>query len=198
VVERLESAPGYTYAAVDLVPPATRMQAWRREFVFVRGLETLVVLDRLETADPAATRTFINHCETAPVVSGNNRATCTVGTQALTMSTLVPAQRTYRVVDEGAQVYSQHRVEVDTRPGTAQSYILTVLQAHDAGATPLAPSVAEDATSFTVSLNGATAITFAKGMTSTGGSVRIGSATTPLRATVQTMSVTGDGPTWAP
>ena len=105
---------------------------------------------------------------------------------------------TYRVVDEGAHVYSQHRVEVDTRPGTAQSYILTVLQAHDAGATPLSPTVAEDATSFTVSLNGATAITFAKGMTSTGGSVRIGSATTPLRATVQTMSVTGDGPTWAP
>ena len=130
--------------------------------------------------------------------SGNDPGTCTVGTEALTMSTLVPAQRTYRVVDEGAQVYSQHSVEVDTRPGNAQSYILTVLQAHDAGATPLAPSVAEDATSFTVSLNGATAITFAKGMTSTGGSVRIGSATTPLRATVQTISVTGDGPTWAP
>lgn len=197
VVERLESAPGYTYAVVDLVPPSTRMQEWRREFVFVRGLETLVVLDRLQAA-AGTTRTFVNHCETAPVVSGNNRATCTVGTQALTMSTLVPAQRSYRVVDEGAHVYSQHRIEVDTTPGTAQSYIVTVLQAHDAGATPLTPTVAEDGTSYTVTLNGATSVTFAKGMTSTGGSVRIGGASTPLRTTVQTMAVTGDGPTWAP
>ena len=75
---------------------------------------------------------------------------------------------------------------------------MTVLQAHDAGATPLTPTVAEDGTSYTVTLNGATSVTFAKGMTSTGGSVRIGGASTPLRTTVQTMAVTGDGPTWAP
>lgn len=198
VVERLESRPGYTYAAVDLVPPATQLQVWRREFVFVRALETLVVLDRLQSASAAATKTFINHCETNPTVAGNDGATCTVGAQALTMTTLLPASRTYRVVDEGSHGNSQYRIEVDTTPGTAQSYILTVLQARDAAGSVLAPSVAEDAVSYTVTLDGTTSITFQKGLTSTGGSVTIGATVTPLRANVQSMSVTGDGPAWEP
>ncbi len=198
IVERLESTPGYTFAVVDLVPPATRMQEWRREFVFVRSLETLVVLDRLQTADAGATKTFINHCETVPVVAANNSATCTVATQALTMTTLLPAQRTYRVVDEGARVYSQHRIEVDTRPGTAQSYILTVLEAKNAGDASLTPTVVDNGASYTVTLDAATTITFQKGMASVGGSIRIGGADTPFRTGVQTMSVTGDGPRWAP
>ena len=103
-VERLESQPDYAYAVVDLVPPANQLQEWRREFVFVRPLETLVILDRLQTASAVATKTFLNHCETNPAVSGNNAATCTVGTQALVMTTLLPAQRDYRVVDEGSHL----------------------------------------------------------------------------------------------
>lgn len=198
IVERLESRPGYTYAAVDLVPPATQMQVWRRELVFVRALETLVVLDRLQTANAAATKTFVNHCETSPAVSGNDGATCTVGAQALTMTTLLPAARTYRVVDEGSHGNSQYRIEVDTTPGTAQSYILTVLQARDAAGSVLAPTVGEDGTSYTVALDGSTSITFQKGMTSTGGAITIGAVVTPLRANVQSMSVTADGPAWEP
>jgi len=198
VVERLESRPGYTFAVVDLVPPATRMAQWRRELVFVRGLETLVVLDRIETTAAGATKTFLNHCETSPVVSGNSSATCTVDTQALTMTTLLPAQRAYRVVDEGAHPYSQYRIEVDTTPGTTQSYILNVLEARGAADAPLTPTVADNGTSYTVTLDASTSITFQKGMTSTGGTIRIGGVDTPLRAGVQTMSVTGDGPSWAP
>jgi hypothetical protein len=198
VVERLESAPGYTFAVVDLVPPSTRMQEWRRELVFVRSLETLVILDRIQTTDANATRTFLNHCETAPAVSGNNSATCTVGDQALTMTTLLPAARTYRVVDEGAQAYSQYRIEVDTTPGAAQGYILTVLQARNATGSALTPSVADNGATYTVSLDGSTSITFQKGMTSAGGSIRIGGTDRPFRADVQSMSVTGDGPVWAP
>jgi hypothetical protein len=198
VVERLESKPGYSFAEVMLVPPATQMQVWRREFVFVRDLETLVVLDRLQTASASATKTFLNHCETNPVVSGNNSAVCTVGSQALTMTTLVPAQRTYRVVDEGAHTYSQYRIEVDTTPGTSQSYILNVLQAHDAAGASLSPIVAEDAGSYTVTLDASHSIVFNKGMTSAGGSIKIGAVTTPLRADVQTMTVDGSGPSWGP
>lgn len=200
IVERLESRPGYTYAVVDLVPPATQMQEWRREFVFVRGLETLVVFDRLQTSSAGATKTFLNHCETNPVVSGNVSATCTIGTQALRMTTLVPGagQRTYRVVDEGSHGNSQYRIEVDTMPGTSQSYMLHVLQAKDAADPSLAPLVAEDASSFTVTLDASNSIVFQKGMTSSGGSITIGGATTPFRADVQSMSVTGAGPAWAP
>jgi hypothetical protein len=197
-VERLESRPGYAYAAVDLVPPASQLQEWRRELVFVRALETLVVLDRLQTASAAATKTFINHCETNPVLAGNDGATCTVGTQALTMTTLLPAARTYRVVDEGSHTNSQYRIEVDTTPGTSQSYMLHVLQTRDAGGSALTPSVMDNGASYAVTLNASTSITFQKGMTSSGGSITIGAVVTPLRADVQSMTVTADGPAWEP
>ena len=197
-VERLESQPDYAFAVVDLVPPATQMQEWRREFVFVRPLETLVILDRLQTASADSTKTFLNHCETNPAVSGNNAATCTVGTQALVMTTLLPAQRTYRVVDEGSHVNSQFRIEVDTTPGTAQSYILTVLQAKGTADPSLTPSVADNGSSWTVTLAAGTSITFQKGMTSTLGSITLGGVTTPFRVDVQTMSVSAAGPIWTP
>jgi hypothetical protein len=198
-VERVESQPAYSFLAVNLVPPATRAQVWRREFVFARALETLVILDRLQTASASATKTFLNHCETAPVVSGD-RATCTVGGSALVMTTLLPgeAQTSYRVVDEGSSVYHQYRVEVDTTPGTAQSYILTVLQAKDQAAASLAPSVTEDATSITLRLDASTSITFRKGMTSTGGSFTLDGSTTPFRESAQRMSVSDAGPAWEP
>ena len=71
----------------------------------------------------------------------------------------------------------QYRVEVDTSPGTAQSYILTVLQAKDASQAPaFFPAVAEDGTSFTVTLNGSTSIVFAKGMASSSRSITVGGA----------------------
>lgn len=198
VVERLQSHDDFTFAVVDLVPPATRMTQWRRELVYVRALQTLVVVDRLQTGAPGATKTFVNHCETSPAVSGNTSATCTVGDQALTMTTLVPAQRSYRVVDEGGYAHSQYRIEVDTTPGTAESYMIHVLQARDASAPALTPAVAEDGASYTVTLNGAVSLTFQKGMTSTGGSIRIDGTETALRGDVQRMTVTGDGPAWEP
>jgi hypothetical protein len=198
IVERLESRPDYAFAAVDLVPPATRMQQWRREFVFVRALATLVILDRLETAGAGATKTFLNHCETSPALAGNDAATCTVGTQALVMTTLLPAQRLYRAVDEGSHVNSQYRIEVDTTPGTAQSYILTVLQAKGTADPSLSPSLVDDGSSWSVTLAPSTSITFQKGMTSTGGSITVDGETTPFRADVQEMTVTADGPAWEP
>ncbi|MCC6764316.1 MAG: hypothetical protein IT293_06605 [Deltaproteobacteria bacterium] len=94
--------------------------------------------------------------------------------------------------------HSQYRIEVDTTAGTAQSYILTVLQARDAAGAALTPSVVDDGASYTVTLDGTTSITFQKGMTSSGGSIDIGGVVTPLRANVQSMSVTAAGPAWQP
>jgi hypothetical protein len=196
IVRRLESRPAYAYADVDLTPTSdnARFVHWEREFVFVRSLETLVVLDRVESSAAASTKTFLAHCETNPAIRANG-ATCTNGNQALVMTTLVPATPTYRVVTEGGSV-GQYRIEVDTSPGTAQSYILTVLQAKDASGASLSPIVAEDGTSFTVTLDGTTSIAFAKGMASSGGSITVGGATTPFRTTVQPISVTDAGPAW--
>jgi hypothetical protein len=200
-VTRLESAPAYTFAAVDLTPLAQDTRYgnrafvnWVREFVFARDLETFVVLDRVESSTASATKTFLAHSETAPAV-GTGTATITNGDQQLVMTTLVPATSTYRVVTEGGTA-GQYRIEVDTSPGAAQSYILTVLQAKDQVAPALSPSVTEDASGFTVRLDGATSIRFAKGMKSSGGSFTSGGQTRSLRADVQAMTVTGAGPAW--
>jgi hypothetical protein len=196
-VTRLESRPAYTYSAVDLtgtIDGTSTFVHWEREFVFVRSLETMVILDRVQSASAGSTKTFLAHCETMPSTTASG-ATCTNGSQALVMTTLAPATRSYRVVAEGGTI-GQYRIEVDTSPGTAQSYILTVLQAKDGTAASLTPTVAEDGASFTVTLNGTTSIVFAKGMVSSGGSITTDGATTPFRTTVQPISVTDAGPAW--
>ncbi len=205
-VPRLQSHASFAFAAVDLTPTATSTEfgnpafvSWVRDFVFVRPLETLVVLDRLESSTAGATKTFLAHCSTNPAL-GTGTATCTVGTQALVMTTLVPAASTYRTVNEAsagnAGPLSQYRIEVDTSPGTAQSYILTVLQAKSSGAASLSPSVAENSTSFTLTLSAGNTIAFQKGMSSSGGSITTGGTTTPFRADAQAMTVTEAGPAW--
>jgi hypothetical protein len=195
-VTRLESRPAYAYAAVDLTGTSdnARFVHWEREFVFVRSLETMVILDRVESSTSGATKTFLAHCETKPTTTATG-ATCTNGNQALVMTTLVPSAPTYRVIAEGGKV-GQYRIEVDTSPGTAQSYILTVLQAKDAGGASLSPTVTEDGAAFTVTLNGSTRIVLAKAMVSSGGSITMGGTTTPFRTTVQPITVTEAGPAW--
>jgi hypothetical protein len=201
-VPRLEYHPDYSFAVANLTPLRSRPDgnpafvSLQREFVFVRALETLVVFDRVESASASAIKTFVNHCETSPTTSGNNSATCTSGTQALVMTTLLPASRTYTVVNEGTQYVGQYRIEVDTTPGTAQSYVLTVLQAKDAGAASLSPSVVDNGTSYTVTLNASNSITFEKGMASSGGSIRTASGTRAFRSDIQRMTVGDGGPLW--
>jgi len=207
-VRRLESRPGYAFASVDLTPLQDRADRispfwvhWERDFLFVRDLETLVVLDRVQSTDPAHVKTFLAHCEVAPTLDGAapNRSFCTNGPQQLVHTTLVPTSGvTHRIVDEigGSLASAQWRVEADTVPNSAQSYVLTVLQAKDTTAPALAPSVVEDGTGFTVTLDATHSIRLAKGMVSSGGSITIGSTTTSLRTGVQTLTVSESGPAW--
>lgn len=181
VVTRLESQPGYAFASVDL-SSTFKSATVVRDVLFVRSLETMVIFDR-------GANVFLAHCETAPAVSGS-RATCTNGSQALVVSSLVGSP-SISVVDEGGDS-GQPRVEIRT----AQNEMITVLQAKDANAPALAPTVVDDGASYTVTLSGKVSIQLAKGATSTGGSITIDGTTTPLRATVQPMAITASGPSW--
>jgi hypothetical protein len=198
VVTRLESQAGYTFASTNLTPTATNAAFvnWVRDLVFVRGIETTVILDRIQSSAANATKTFLLHSETSPAI-GAGTATLTNGTNALVATTLVPAASTYRVVTEGGTI-GQYRIEIDTVPGTAQSYVLTVLQARASSAPSLSPSVVDNGGSYIVTLDGATSITFEKGMGSSGGSITAGGVTTPFRNGVQTMTVSEAGPAWNP
>jgi hypothetical protein len=114
------------------------------------------------------------------------------------MTILLPAAPKTGVVDEqeaDGSSNGQFRLEVSTS-GEAQSYFLTVLQGKDASAPALSPSLADDGTNLTVTLDGSTSVVFVKGETSAGGSVTIGGAKKELRGDVQGIKVTDAGPAW--
>jgi hypothetical protein len=225
-VNRLESNTKYFYADVDL----TGAYKWdnghssfntgvvghvERELLYVRSLETTIVLDRITTQNqthPSAALTaaqvvtsFLTHYETNPTIEDANHYTATNGTQVLRQTVLLPATPTFRVIDEGGDV-GQFRVEVDAS-GAAQRYQLHVLQARDTAGSNLQAGVVDstpgDAASgtFTVTLHPATGsdtvIVFNKGPSSSAGSINVaGAGVVNLRTTVQPISYTDNGPAW--
>jgi hypothetical protein len=180
-ITRLESQPGYSFASVDLSPAFASGQV-QRDIVFVRSLETMVIFDRGATV-------FLAHCETVPTTNGKT-ATCTNGNQALVVNALLGTP-SFAVLTEGSQS-GQQRIEITTSGGT----MLTVLQAKDASASALTPTVVDNGTSYTVTLAPSTSLQFVKGATSTGGSITIGGITSNFRSNVQPMSITASGPAW--
>jgi hypothetical protein len=232
VVRRLESRPGWAYADVDM----TNRYRWswnyaqhnggavvhvERELLFLRELETTVVLDRLTSGDvvrgidagkPASDQvtTFVLHFETNPVLEDATHLTARNGDQALRVTTLVPARPARRVIDEracaGCSRVGLYRVELDTA-GAAQRYFLHVLQGRDVRAADVVAAVVDsapdrpEAGTFTVSLRPATGpettIVFEKGRTSRGGTVRLpGSPPVALGTAVQGIRYTDRGPEW--
>lgn len=214
-VTRLETQPGYAYAVSDLsgtyrnnvVDPKNTQQdnpgakTVIREFVFMRDLETLVIFDRLEAnavgAVPAASikKTFLAHCEVPWTMDDGQHSTCTNGPQALRLTTLVPAASTRKSITEGDPGVGQYRLEV-TDAGSAQSYFLHVLQARAAAGANLSPSVTDNGSSYTVTLDGTHSLVFKKGMNSNGGSMTISGNTTNFRTDVQSISYDDSGPVW--
>jgi hypothetical protein len=215
IVRRLESQPEYAYADVDLSkayhnpdpghpdrdnPAVDHVE---RELVFLRGLETTVIFDRVKSkaaggAPPErATKTFLAHFEQKPTIDDPNHVNYTSGKQELRLTVLVPKSPTTRAIDERTPKgkNGQFRLEVTTS-GAAQSYFLTVLQAKDVGAPALSPAVTEDATKFVVTLNPSTTLVFMKGTASEGGSVTIGGKSRNLRPDVQPIKITDAGPRW--
>ena len=208
-VRRLESRSAYSYINVDLTPLYRSTRAEQdnadvahieREFLFLKDMETLVVFDRIESTTAAPAKTFLAHFETSPTVDAAGRVVTAVnGSQALRVTTLVPANPTYRpIVNEGGQV-GQFRLEVQTG-GATQSYFLNVLQSKGVSDANVTASVVDGGSNYTVTLahptRGTVAITLQKGRESTGGSVTVVGATTALTSTVQVMSVTDAGVSW--
>jgi hypothetical protein len=151
-------------------------------------------------------RTFIMHFEQAPTLAGP-RASATIGGQIAELITLEPAAPGYRVVDENLPPpqpqIGQHRLELDS-VGTVESYFINIVHARDVGAPALQATMSQSPTQWTIQLNDPATSTSAivvlhKGMTSQGGSIRIGSGpVVPLLEYVQRIEVTRDGPVWGP
>ncbi len=209
IMKRLESRAGYTYAAVDLTPvyrathPALDNPAVvhvEREFVFVRGLETLVTFDRVESTSASHPKLFLAHFETPPTIDVATRTITAVnGPQALRLTSLAPATPTLRpVVNEGGAV-GQFRLEIETS-GTPLSYFLHALQARGAADANVTASAVDTGAAFAVTLShptrGTVLLTLPKGQTAGAGTITIGGATTALTSGVQAITVTDQGVVW--
>ena len=132
-VKRLQHAEQFAYVAVDYSAAYrngrdTRVDwpytetAWR-EFLFIRPLQALVMLDRTRASSDAlrpfyatdswlwrdigrrvgadaVQRTFIMHFETEPDLHGASRLTAAVGNQTSELTMLLPANPAVRVINE--------------------------------------------------------------------------------------------------
>jgi hypothetical protein len=227
-VLRLESSADYAYAAVNLLPTYRAHGSSQRErddnpyagsivreFLYIKPLETTVVLDRLASTDERGppenvVKTFLMHFPLPPQITDAHSVLAVNGTQALRLTSLLSPAPDFRVVDEGDftghhddPAYYQFRLEENVS-GTRDSYFLHVLQARDAGGADLALNLTEDATSWTVTLDhptqGHATVVLNKGLDSLGGLVGYSATGTPdlgpLRDSVEPIQVTDDGPAW--
>jgi hypothetical protein len=217
VVRRLESQATYAYIDADISGTYTNnicagnhperenpyAQHVEREFIFVRDIEVLLILDRLQADTATRSKTFASHCETSPVSIDATHYNCVDGSQQASYSVLLPAAPALTVVNEAANGATcgtgvcQYRLEVnDNSPIGAQSYFLMAIQGLNAGGTPLTPTVQDNGTSWTVAIDPNHSVTLNKGVTSAGGSVTINGVTKNLRTDAQAMTITGNWPVW--
>lgn len=232
-VKRLQHEPQFGYVAVDYSDayrnmPDSRVdwpyadRAWR-EFLFIRPLQALLILDRTRgsadsllpwyngggwlldgphVAAHLVRRSFVMHFETLPTAS-TNRVAAALGTQTSELITLLPTSPSYRVINEdrpGDEEAGQYRVELD-QSGSTDAYFLNIVTGYDAGEAVLAANLVDNGASWTITLThptrGNASIVLMKGMASSGGSIAInGGTSTPLLETVQSISVTSERPVW--
>lgn len=233
-VTRLQHEAGFGFVAVDYSDAYRNMdesrvdwpyadRAWR-EFLFIRPLQVLVILDRTRGSSDSllpwyngggwlldgphvsadqVRRSFVMHFEVEPSIEAN-RVTAALGNQSAELITLLPTNPGVRILDEdrpGDAEAGQYRVEID-QIGSDEAYFINLVTGYDSGEAPLVASLVDDGPGWTLSLShptrGAATVVLMKGMGSTGGSVAIdGGAPVPLRENVQGISVTSERPVWS-
>ncbi len=191
-----------------------------RDYVYVRNLNALVILDRLQAsgdsvsyADGSAcnwtafddnnpvlnadevTMSFVMHFLQQPQVN-NNQVSAVIGNEQINLTTLVPSEPLYRVLNEGGPV-GQHRLELDAS-GSANQYFLHVLQFGKQPLSPLNIQFSEDTSSFYLGLDANHSLTLAKGMESLGGHLTIHGQSQAFAECSQHIEVNDSGPLWGP
>lgn len=195
-----------------------------REFIYLRELDALIILDRMTSGSDSldsvyssgyqgprllgeqVRKSFVLHAtgtgsngRSNPFQLSSAQATAVVGDQRLDLRTLLPANPSYRVVDEGAPI-GQFRLEYDVS-GSETSYLLNVVSVRDASDAAVTAAIGDFGDHWQVSLShpvrGNATVTLQKGVESSGGSVRIGSSSAiSLRADRQGISIDTAGVTW--
>ena len=221
VVKRLESQPNYAFAAADLTPTyhnnvvdsgnPSRENSFAvsvvREYYYFRGINTLVIVDRLQADTAARSTTFVSHCETNPtVVSATVK--CIDGTQEALYTALLPSTPRIAIVAENANGANaanwQYRIEANnSNPGNAVSYNIYTIQLGDvSGFIALSPKIVDSSPgspsngTFTITLDANNSLLINKGTTSSGGTITAAGSANTLATTVQGMTINDNGPVW--
>jgi hypothetical protein len=221
VVKRLETQPAYAFAATDLTltyqnnvcdsghPERKNPYAVAvvREYYYFRGVNVLVILDRLQTDTAARSTTFVSHCEKSPTVVGTTVA-CIDGAQEAFYTALAPGAPKITIVAENANSSTaanwQYRIEANNpNPGNVVSYNIYTIQLGDAtGFNPLKPSIADSAPgtpgsgTFTITIDANDSLVVNKGIASSGGTIKAAGTATTLSTIVHGMAITSSGPVW--
>ena len=221
VVKRLETQPGFVFAATDLTltykdtacdsghPERQNpyVVSAVREYYYLRSINVLVIVDRLQSDAATRSTTFVSHCETVPKVASATIA-CVDGSQEALYTALLPANPSIAIVAENANGANdpnwQYRIEANnSNPGNVVSYNIYTIQLGDAaGFNPLTPSIVDSAPgspstgTFTITLGPSDSLMLNKGTTSSGGTIKAAGNTSSLTTTVQGMTITDTGPVW--
>ncbi|HXJ06267.1 MAG TPA: hypothetical protein VNH65_14275 [Candidatus Acidoferrum sp.] len=221
VVKRLETQPNYSFAVTDLSlvyknnvcdsghpnRQNPHVVSVVRELIYFRGIDVLVIVDRLQTDASTTGTTFVSHCETNPTVRSATIA-CIDGTQEALYTALVPATPAIAIVAENANGANaanwQYRIEANNaNPGNANSYNVYTIQLGDAsGFNALSPSVVDSTPgnpssgTLTITIDANNSLVINKGTTSSGGTIKAASSTKALATAVQSMTITDGGPVW--
>ena len=116
------------YVNHEILTNASADPAVLRELVYVRAIDTMVIVDRLRAVNSSVTMAFLAHA-TSWSVSGTT-ARATKGASELVLKTLRPTTATRRVVTEGGAA-GQARLQVE-QVGLA-THFLHVVQAKASG-----------------------------------------------------------------
>jgi hypothetical protein len=221
VVKRLETQPAYAFAVTDLTltyqnnvcdsghPERENPYAVAvvREYYYFRGINVLVILDRLQTDTASRSTTFVSHCENSPMVAGVTVA-CIDGPQEAFYTALAPSAPAITIVAENANSATapnwQYRIEANNaNPGNVVSYNIYTIQLGDsAGFNPLKPSIVDSASgtpasgTFTITIDANDSLVVNKGIASSGGTIKAAGTATTLSTIVHGMAITSGGPVW--
>jgi hypothetical protein len=178
-----------------------------REYIYLRGINVLIIVDRLQSDAPTTSTTFVSHCETNPRVVSATIA-CIDGAQEAFYTALVPAAPSIGVIAENANGANaanwQYRIEANNaNPGNVVSYNIYTIQLGDAsGFSALTPAVVDSipgnplSGTFTITFDPNDSVQINKGIASSGGTITAAGSTKALATTVQVMTITDNGPVW--
>jgi methionine-rich copper-binding protein CopC len=213
----VESTATFSYAAVDIT--STYQSAYPadypnnpysghtvREYIFIKPLNTLFVIDRLQSSSASVVQSFLLHTPGAPTIVDSNDVTFTNGGQELFLQTLSTAgSHSYSVTDEGSMHGGPDvRRLQDNFTGSADNVLVHAITTGPAGSDPVSIAITgQTATTWTItvtSANGTAVLVLNQGTFSLGGSFGYAASGTPapslLPNSVQSITVTSNGPVW--